>query len=156
MPVKIIVHRKTHRVLADVGKHPEKWKRGIEKAWYGVGQDGVNEAVRLMNLPKTGRFYQYQGRRYQASAPYEAPAIRSGRMVQSNEYAVRSWRQLEVGNTAKSRKGAPYPGFLEDGTRKSAKHAGIAPRQLFTQVANNMARNTEVRLLRAVGEELGV
>lgn len=66
----------------------------------------------LMRLPKTGRFYGRQ----RASGPGEAPAIRSGRLIQSiGTPTVNGLRgSLQIS--------APYAGYLELGTKS------IAPR----------------------------
>lgn len=69
--------------------------------------DKVAETMRfLMRLPKSGRFYG----RHRASAPGQAPAILSGKLIGSiGEPVVR-------GLTGTLRVTAPYAGFLERGT----------------------------------------
>lgn len=72
--------------------------------------------IELMKLPKHGRVYVYRGRPYRASAPGEAPAIRSGRLMRSikETFPKPLTGVIEVG--------AYYGVFLEFGT------ARIAPR----------------------------
>lgn len=61
---------------------------------------------------RTGRVYRYRGKSHTASAPGEPPANRSGKMAKSFIYRA-STKQLLIGNEAFSKRGFPYPGFLE-------------------------------------------
>lgn len=82
------------------------------------GREVKKQLIKVVTTgPRTGRFYTYRGRKYQASAPGEPPAKRSGRLSQSFMYRT-SPLELIVGNKAFSKNGAPYPRFLEDGTSK--------------------------------------
>jgi hypothetical protein len=109
---------------------------GITLALHTAGGIVNTETARLIKTgPKTGRIYMYRGRPHQASAPGEAPASRSGRLIGSQDYKVRSVHQLIVGETAKSDKGAPYPDYLEYGTTK------MAPRPHLITAVRNTARD---------------
>lgn len=71
----------------------------------------------LMRQPKTGRISTFRGRRHQASAPGEAPAIRSGRLFRSIR---ESFPDAQTGIIEID---TPYAAFLEQGTSR-----GLAPR----------------------------
>lgn len=66
---------------------------------------------------RTGRIYRYNKLPHQASAPGEPPAKMSGLLAESNSFWVKKYR-LGIGNKARSKKGAPYPKYLEEGTKK--------------------------------------
>lgn len=151
MSARIIVHEQTKRVLGQIKYHDGMVKHGIRKALYAHGKDVVKEIQHLIrNTPKTGRIYIIRGRRHQASAPHEAPASLTGRLASSAKYDVHSFWKMEVGETARSAKGAPYPKFLEGGTR-----GRIAPRKGLLKAVNNTARNLQVGLNESVKAELG-
>jgi len=66
---------------------------------------------------RSGRLYTYKGEKIKASAPGEPPQSRSGKLSKSFIYKSRP-TELLVANKAFSKKGFPYPGFLEeDGNR---------------------------------------
>src|SRR5215470_11245116 len=71
--------------------------------------------VEELESPKTGREYRRpQGGRYQASAPGEPPARRSGKLKRSiSEPDIRESSGALIGQITIS---APYAGFLEKGT----------------------------------------
>jgi hypothetical protein len=95
---------------------------GIKNAFSAHGKRCV-DALKALILggTRSGRMYMYNGRRYQASAPGEPPANRSGRLANSNDFVARS-KELAIFNTAFANK-APYPFFLEEGTKKMAARA---------------------------------
>lgn len=143
MTVKIAVHRKTQRVLAAIGTHPAKFKHGIEMALYEIGKEVNRETQKLIRTgAKTGRIYRIKGMDHQASAPHEAPANLSGKLADSNDYKVRNFAQMEVGETE------DYAGFLEEGTRK------MKPRPHLLKAVNNQARSTQLTLEEYVAKEI--
>jgi hypothetical protein len=95
---------------------------GIKNAFLTHGKRCV-DALKALILggTRSGRMYMYNGRRYQASAPGEPPANRSGRLANSNDFVARS-KELAIFNTAFNGD-APYPFFLEEGTKKMAARA---------------------------------
>ncbi len=73
---------------------------------------------------KTGRFYyrpKPKGGRYQASAPGEPPAIRSGNLLRSIKESFPSQLKGEI--TIR----APYAIYLEEGTPKMATRPFVRP-----------------------------
>lgn len=148
MSVRIIVHKKTKRVLLDIGRHPQHFKTGIRKALGEIGIQNKREAKRLIRTgPKTGRKWPNLPNR--SSAPFEAPAEQSGKLSKSIGYRVRNHTQMEIGASAESERGAPYPRFLEDGTRK------MKPRPYLLKSVNNTARDAQKALQDYVAEEIG-
>lgn len=80
------------------------------------------EIARLMRLPKTGRYYRKpNGRLYQASAPGEAPAIRTGKLLRSVKEVFPSW------TTGQMTISAEYAFHLEQGTSRVAKRPFLRP-----------------------------
>ena len=72
---------------------------------------------------KTGRMYRRPGgARYQASAPGEPPAIRSGELLRSIGQPA-----FPAPNVGQLRIGAPYAGFLERGTARVAARPFVRP-----------------------------
>lgn len=120
MTPKITIDPKSKRVLIDLGQASRKHKKALRLALNEIGSDVVNKISNyIFNPPKTGRWYTYRGRRYQASAPGQSPANRSGRLAKSGGYRVRNYYELKIYETA------PYAGYLEFGTRKMAPRPHI-------------------------------
>lgn len=137
--------RRTKKVLIDITNQNGLHQKGIESALYEIGQEVVTETSKLIKTgAKTGRVYRIKGRSHQASAPGEAPANRSGRLARSGDYKVRSWDQMEVGETVGHGK------FLEDGTRRR-----IVPRPHVIKAINNKARDAQIALLEHGRKEIG-
>ena len=89
---------------------------------------------------KSGRYYKYNGRYYRASAPYEAPAIRSGELYRSVGSKL-GYNSLEVGVRKE------YGKYLEFGTSR------MKPRP-FMSVAGRRNWNTFERLINIEFERL--
>jgi len=141
--ISVTVHRKSQRVLLDLGDHPAAWDMGVRSALHEIGALTTRETQRLIAQgPKTGRVYIRRGRRHQASAPGEPPANETGRLRKSVGYQVRGTHQLAVGEEA------PYAAFLEHGTRR------MAPRPHLLVAANNTARSAVDALGRNVHARL--
>ncbi len=101
-------------------------QQGIVSGLYTFGKILGNHVKQLIEEgPKTGRIYSFRGSPHQASAPGEAPANKSGTLVESYNYNVRGAYEMEVGESA------PYAGFLEDGT------TNIEPRPHFKRAIDD-------------------
>lgn len=103
----------------------------VEKAIRAAAARGVlkgtesvrNEVLRLiMRTRKTGRIYRVRGVRRRASAPGEAPANQTGRLVGS----LRTTYQ-DGGLTGIVSASTKYAFFLEFGTRKMAARPFMRP-----------------------------
>lgn len=94
------------------------------------------EIERLMRQPKSGHFYKKpNGRLYRASAPGEAPAIRTGRLLRSVKEAFPSW------TTGQITVDAEHADHLERGTVR-----GLAPRPYVRPALRTVnARFNDVR-----------
>lgn len=92
----ITIDGRGRRYLIHFDNIPRSWRKGIKKGlnWSGIAV--MKETRRLIESgPKTGR--KYSGLPNRSSAPGEAPANQSGRLVRSGYHKVRGWDQLEVG-----------------------------------------------------------
>lgn len=132
--------KSTKRVIVGMTRELHQHQQGIENGLHVIGDIVVRRVAQLIEEgPKTGRVYRLRGRDHQASAPGEAPANRTGRLVKSGNYNVHGPFQMEVGESA------PYANFLEDGTgrmkprphmiRAITETQGDAVRVLYDEVA---------------------
>ena len=107
----------------------EKFNRVIDDHFLEVKKDAAQSwkegILDLMEEPKSGRKYKRPGKgkgRYTASAPGEAPAIRTGDLYESYEVrASRKSNRVMIGTPLK------YGFFLERGTRKFKPRPHIKP-----------------------------
>lgn len=104
----------------------------------------IGEATRLIvSTPKSGRIYRRRGIAHQASAPGEAPATDTGRLVQSGR-AVYDQANL-LGLATWSTQYAPY---LEFGTEN------MAPRPFARPALMNMREQIQEAVRREITSEL--
>lgn len=75
--------------------------------------------------PRGGLWYNSGKRKHKSSAPGEAPAVDTGRLMKS------IYAKAPTGNTAEFGAAAPYAGYLEDGTKKMAKRPMLNPAAEF-------------------------
>ena len=87
--------------------------------------------------PKTGKFYKTKYGLHRASAPYEYPAILTGKLSKSIR-STQSRRRLEVGTSI------DYAPYLEFGSAK------ILPRPFIDKTATRTERQTERAFVRAL------
>jgi len=81
-----------------------------------------------MRKPKHGRIYKINGRLHQASAPGEYPAILSGALYKDlNPRYTSGGMRASIAPRVTSKTGAPYPDFLERGTRKMEPRPFMKP-----------------------------
>lgn len=140
--IKIITNKS---VDERIFKQPFLFELGIRRSWHEIGSRFSNHTKKLIkNPPKTGRMYGM----HQASAPGEAPANKTGRLMNSISYSIHSTHELEIGASARSNKGAPYPRFLEEGTKK------MAPRPYLIKSADYMDNEIVQLLEKTVNETL--
>ena len=124
------LNQKTEDVLrAVVGRHAMRIAADIRKSF---------------KAPKSGRVYYYQGRRIQASAPGEPPAIRSGRLY-ANVDPVFSDSGMQARINPQGQ-GVFYAAWLETGTSRMEARPYITPafnrrREAFlTEVRTELAK----------------
>jgi len=111
--IEIKVDRRSQEVLLKIPKLKKIQPENIEQALKDIGDEVVDETRRLIKRGnKTGRIYNFRGRRHQASAPAEEPADRTGRLRRSSNYNVRNQQQMSIGESV------DYALFLEKGTRR--------------------------------------
>lgn len=137
--LEIRVDRKSREVLLRIPKLTDQYRKNVESALYDIGDEVVKETRKLIRRRnKTGRLYNFRGRLHRASAPGEAPANMTGRLLKSSDYTVPNYQQMTVGEEA------PYAVFLELGTRK------MAPRPHLITAIHNKAGVT-YKLLEEAG-----
>ena len=96
-------------------------KQSIDTAFNKSGATIRKTARNLMlKTPKTGRAYNINGKIHIASSPLNAPAVLTGKLLNSTEFVAGSGN-LEIGYTAK------YGKYLELGTKKMAKRPALLP-----------------------------
>lgn len=144
MPTSVKVTAKTRQVLLNLPRHQRQHVRGIEHAFYEIGQINVRTVRRLIKTgPRTGRTYVFRGRRHKASAPGEPPANRSGSLAKGTGYIVHGPHQMEFGMRRN------YAKFLEEGTKK------MRPRPHVVVTVNRTAGDALAALHRIPGKEIG-
>lgn len=145
MKPEITVDYKSRKVLAAIGEAPRRHKKALRLALNEIGSEIVNlMANYIFRPPKTGRWYTYRGQRYQASAPGESPANRSGKLAGSGGYRVASYSEMRIYETAE------YAGYLEFGT----KGGKIKPRPHVIRAINANRRNAVRSILDHVKKEI--
>lgn len=123
--------------------HLHKHKRALEDALHDVGRQVIVRTRQLIiDPPKTGRIYPFEGGQHQASAPGEAPAYMTGRLARSGEKKVRGWQEMEVGETAF------YAVWLENGRR------GMAPRPHLIRAVEETVQDVARSILNNVAKEI--
>lgn len=131
--IKIKASKRSQVTLAEVHGLHLKHQDGIETALYTIGENvGLRTKQLITEGPKTGRVYRIRGADHQASAPGEAPANRTGRLVRSYDYNVHGFHQMEVGEDA------PSAGWLEDGTKNANGSVKMAPRPHLIRAINEL------------------
>lgn len=106
-----------------IDQYGEKAEQEISKALNATGTSIVNGVKKQMRTSKSGRRYKRgtSDRDHIASAPYEAPAVDTGRLINSSIYENKiNDLHFVVGSNVN------YYAFLEFGTRK------MAPRPSWT------------------------
>jgi len=127
--LNIVSSRGNQRVEKQIEDSPNAVRTGVRFALYNIGVDLVKTAEAEMRKPKSGRWYTTKvgkqgtplkkARRYQASAPGQAPAVVSGNLRRSLRFKVRGWNVMSF-RAGGERFGAPYAPFLEEGTANMA------------------------------------
>ncbi len=117
--------RNNQVVQKQIEDSPNAVRTAIRFAFYNIGEDLVRIAKEEFNKPKSGRFYWTRvgktgnplkkPRRYQASAPGQAPAVVSGRLRRSLTHRPLSWNKMKFSAGDKE---AFYAPFLEEGTSR--------------------------------------
>lgn len=106
--IKLIPNTQNRTVFIEIDNAPDKVKKGLRLALTEIGKENVRHLKNLIKKPpKTGRLYGS----HRASAPGEAPANWTGKLLRSVKYRVYGWSKMEFGD------GQPYGLFLEGGTK---------------------------------------
>ena len=139
MTIEIIITPKTKDVLIDISKLEGTTKKGLKNALHDIGGEVKREVKKILRTgPRTGRMYG----KHQASAPYEPPANRTGRLMRSVKFKVRNYQEMSVGEEAS------YAGYLEEGTRKMKK------RPHLVEAVNRKAQDSANIILQNIDREV--
>jgi hypothetical protein len=153
MSVTIKATPKTNSVLIDLQQNLQKdQEAGLRKALIDIGAEVSQEAKKLIrNGPKTGRTYGS----HTASAPGQAPANRTGRLMKSVKFRARNHTEMTVGAEAE------YAGYMEKGTRGreedtfgAGRFGAIKPRPFLIKAVNNKAQDTVRIILENIDREV--
>ena len=110
--IRVKEDRKNRQVFVSIDNTTNKTRNGLRAALTEIGRENVKHTKNLIKKgPKTGRVYRIKGRVHKASAPGEAPASRSGKLLRSVRARVYGWERMEFGDSA------PHGKYLELGTR---------------------------------------
>lgn len=143
--IEISIDTKSKKVLIDIGKHGFKHRRGLRIALNEIGSHVANKMANyIFNPPKTGRWYLYKGQPYQASAPGESPANRSGKLAGSGGYRVTGYWDVTIYEKAY------YAKWLEYGSQDGR----IKPRPHLIRAVNATKRDAVKIIEDNVNKEL--
>lgn len=95
------------------------FQNGLAVAFLDIGKVLVDDFHRQTQKKKSGRIYNYKGRKIRASAKGQTPANRSGNYYQSIDTKFQGWDQMVFGNDAE------YADWLEHGTGKMSPRFGL-------------------------------
>lgn len=113
-------------------------------AFTNTGKRLVRLTKEDMEAPKSGKTYVYMGRSVTASAPGEAPAVRSGNLLKSVRFKIEgSDMEFGAGNNT-----IDYAKFLELGTRK------IEARPVYEKIVKQEYGNILKDFGSALGDQL--
>ena len=102
-------------IIKDLARHKDNIRDSLRKH----GKE-VKTALKTKIETSVGKGIKYASLPRRSSAPGDAPVSQSGRLENGFKYISRPM-ELVIGNNAKSDDGAPYPTFLEGGTKKMDK-----------------------------------
>ena len=104
--------------------------------------------------PKTGRIYNFKGRKHRSSAPGEYPANRSGALLKSISFRVENATKLEVGS--QDIKYAPILQQFKTPTQRTSNWRKIAPRPFLTLAHDENAPFFPMIMANVIQKELGI
>ena len=140
--INILPMRDTEKALFRICILDKLTEAALEHAWKESGITVTNRLRYILsNGPRTGRVYTIRGRKHQASAPGEAPARLTGKLIQSVDYEVTGHHTLEVGEHVLE--DGPIAGWLEFGTKKMAPrpHLKVAVEQTQSEVMDILQKS---------------
>lgn len=116
------------------------------------GRDVHNSIVYSMLLdPKTGHIYKYKRRYYQASAPGESPAVRSGKLIKAIAYTTKK-DQIEIGVL----KRVKYGKYLEPDTAAGLRNRPFLKTNIDYEIPKVKAKIMDRVLVLKKGEGFGI
>lgn len=141
--IRIKADHKNKRSFISIDNAPVIFRSGIRAGLFEIGLESIRHVKFIIRKEKkTGRLYPFRGRVHRASAPGEAPASMTGRLLRTMGYLVRGSYQCEFGDWA------PYGKFLEDGTKN------MEPRPHIVRTAREKERDNANILLESVDRKV--
>lgn len=117
----------------------KRFYKGIQRFCTALGKDLANTMREgIAQPPKSGRIYNYRGRKHRASAPMEYPANRSGLLRRNTTFEV-SGLKLEAGT--KNVSYAPILQQYKTAQERTSSFKKIAPRPYITLAHDAVVRN---------------
>jgi len=127
----------------------KKSKEGVRLGLVNVAPEIKREVRRLIRDPnKTGRIYNINGKRHQASAPGEAPANLTGKLARSVGSSISGYDTLVIGERGHI---APYAKYLEYGSPEGK----ILKRPHLRPAVISKAREIEQSIIKGIKDTIG-
>lgn len=96
--IKVSINSNSRIAFIKISKIRTDINRGIRYGFYWLGKKLVKDASSMMlEKPRSGRTYLYNGRRHVASVAGEAPANRSGALRRSLDFTVSGFDGMTFG-----------------------------------------------------------
>lgn len=107
---------RTKTTLKDITEAENYFTKGLRKALFEIGLNGLKENARKINNDnRTGKVYFVNDIPHTASSAGQSPSNRTGKLKRGYGYHVRKYDEVEIGNIVN------YAKFLELGTRRIEK-----------------------------------
>lgn len=120
-------HFNEQYMIKELAKHEENIKTALRR--HGkIVKDKLTRTIKTSR----GSGHHYPNLPNRSSSPGQKPVSQSRKLEKSFHFRART-NELLIYNDARSDKGAPYPAFLNEGTRK------MAPRQYFDNTIESAA-----------------
>ena len=132
-----------------------KFYRGMGRSLKQVGKDLATTArAGIAQPPKSGRIYIVNGKAHRASAPYEYPANRSGRLRRSTTSTTKGL-SMEFGTKRVSY--APMLQQFKTAQQRKSNWSRLAPRPYLTLAHDTVIKQISVRsMVSSIQAELGI
>lgn len=137
--IRVRASHQTHRTWLGIDKIVEEHEDALRDAMYSIGRRNQLDMRKNIKMGrKSGRQYKIGRRVHTASAPGEAPAMITGKLMRSCDYDVSGTSNVKFGY-ADGDGTDGYGLYLEKGTEKDGS-VHIKPRPNLFKVADDNAQ----------------
>ncbi len=150
-PISITLDRKSKEVEISISQAIPRIERGLKRAMFDIG--GAVSAYGKQLIEEGERHGRFYGS-HQASAPGEPPANWTGKLANSFGYTVQGYNEMTFYNDARSDKDAPYPLFLQGGTKNQDGSIRMEPRPFMDVSIEKTTGIAENYILQRTDEEI--